>query len=175
MTAFGSRIMAIFDSMSDLHTFNNVCEVLQAWLGRVFHITPSAKLNICRVHVNVSIHPVSVFISFTFLRSLSKQMGMTVDHLWFILSKHFSLMQLHIPNTFWYVACAAKSLICSPFSGRLMISKLQISKHCGRLRILPLCAHVCVSTFEKWKWNLYDMCHMYCLVWLYLTIAWTVM
>ena len=46
--------MAIFDSMSNQQTFQEVCDVLQRWLAKVYKLS-LAKLNICRVHVKVSI------------------------------------------------------------------------------------------------------------------------
>jgi hypothetical protein len=58
-----SRIIAIFDSMSNQDTFTEVCGVLQRWLVKVYKI-PSARLNIRMVHVKVSIFP--LFILFLF-------------------------------------------------------------------------------------------------------------
>jgi hypothetical protein len=61
-----SRIIAIFDSMSNQETFTEVCGVLRRWLVKVYKI-PSARLNIHNVHVRVSIFP--LFVLFLFIIS----------------------------------------------------------------------------------------------------------
>lgn len=101
LTYLLSRIIAIFDSMSNQDTFTEVCGVLQRWLVKVYKI-PSARLNIRMVHVRVSIFPLFVLSYSLSPRSLSNKTLLTVVPLLCIMHKPFSLMLQPTPNTSWY-------------------------------------------------------------------------
>ena len=93
--------MAIFDSMSTRASFNEVSNVLEGWLAKVYQVSLTV-LNIRKVHVKVRKFLCLCVAGSLFLRSLSKLTPMTVVPLWYILSKPFSLMLQPIPSTFWY-------------------------------------------------------------------------